>query len=409
MSKKQETKLARIEESIRLARLHFERKQNLKVIQASENPKSLSYRSISHLLNQGRDSNWWSLQVISDMGAQIETSRNKKLENKFDESCFVKKVVVVECKDVSEAQSPQYKSADKREQEKAALASDLLHLQLSIEAAKYLVPKFRDQDSIGIGSGRAAVYAAYFSSKSPDVLKLEDPRIFSLSGGVRDVRWSTGHDVRLSNLPYSVDADIGVTILADASKIEKKNQHLAYLPVSLPDPIAAMQAVAPHLISQDTHLNIAILGLGALSSRHHYYAHPGPELAEIKEEIEKIKQIQNKDPDRVFDGIGEICHYLFWCGEDENACEIKEILQRINSKIIAIRKETLKNTRETFLIAGGAQKLAILEKILTREYPDIPVTPRYTTLITDNWTALQLIDSIRKLGKPRKPSRKTKS
>jgi DNA-binding transcriptional regulator LsrR (DeoR family) len=71
-----------------------------------------------------------------------------------------------------------------------------------------------------------------------------------------------------------------------------------------------------------------------------------------------------------------------------------EAIRKTNSTIVAVPPETLIKAGEIILITGGMQKLAALYGILQGECPGVPIEKTNLTLVTDAWTAEQLIKKM---------------
>ena len=382
--------------SIEIARLYFQENLTMKEIR-DKYYKEMGVRNISRLLKLGRD-NWWRLRVVTDPTHSNDTCINRRLSDDVRDNTHFADVVAVDCLGVEEAQNDQQRTLNYAEQEDAFFASDLLHLQISKHASPYLVAKLRHGEYIGIGSGRACTYTAHFASKDPKsghLKKLKGVKVYALCGGQRDRKWSTKLSDPFIGLPTNLDPDEGASLLADTLGIYSSTSDLCLvnLPVAMhnPDLNDVIATIAPHLNDPAISLSMVVLGLGTLNDRHHFFDQiDGPGLSAIKEDLLLLKKLQ-KDDHVTLGSIGEVCHRLFWCGETKAPNDIQEIINRINSKIIAVREETLRTVRQTLLIAGGVQKINVLSQLSQGELTDVPIAIETTTLVTDSWTAQELL------------------
>jgi DNA-binding transcriptional regulator LsrR (DeoR family) len=376
------------ERSFELARRHYEDGVSLKTIAGID---GISYRNISKLITDGRNKSW-KISVSRELELPTNVSLNDELALALRNYIGFNRSVVIDCSPNPNARNDWYKSPDFSRQEKAALANDLLHLELAMGAAIHLAPKFRHFDRIGIASGRAITYTAFFLKNNPNrfpyLSTLMNLELFSLSGGQYDFRWSTGNNPHLDVLPLNLDANNAVSYLAQATRTVATKRYLVNWPISCSNP--ELRAQFPnHLKIEDCRLRLTLLGLGVLNTRHHYYSHPEG-LEPINEELNQLKKFQEEDP-TLFDSIGEICHYLFLLGRHKNAEKIREVIESLNKKIVSVNIQTIMNSIDTYMIAAGVQKLALLSMFTPEYASSIPISLARTTLITDSWTAQQII------------------
>lgn len=386
---------AKIDISRHIAHLYFEDDMPIKEIR-DRFYKEMGARNVSRILNQGRNK-WWRVRVIDDSMHPEDTSLNQELSDRICKNTYFTDAVVVDCIGVEHAQNKWYQSLDTKEREQAFIDSDLLHIQISKHAASYLVAKIWHGDCIGIGSGRACAYTAHFASKdlkAGHLAKLKGVKVFALCGGQHDRRWSTQKIEAFDQLPSELHPDVGAFFLADILGIRPNTPDLCFavLPVAHPDPDGVIPYIAPHLNDPTISLSMAILGLGTLNGRHHFYDQLNTYgLSAIKDELLLLKGLQQDDP-TALNSIGEICHRLFWCGSTAPPGRIREAINKINSKIIAIRKDVLSRSAKTMLVAGGAQKVDVLTQLSKGQLEDVPIRVETTTLVTDSWTAQELLN-----------------
>ena len=143
-------------------------------------------------------------------------------------------------------------------------------------------------------------------------------------------------------------------------------------------------------------LDLALVGLGVLNTQHHFLRHSAEvQLGPMAEPLDTIRKCQRADPDLV-DSISEIGHRVFPAGPRKSLPpELMTAIDAINRDIRAVPLEKIREARQTILIAGGAQKLNGLLKLITGECPEAPVNVGNLTLITDSWTAKEILSRLK--------------
>ena len=71
--------------------------------------------------------------------------------------------------------------------------------------------------------------------------------------------------------------------------------------------------------------------------------------------------------------------------------EFLETISETNKSVLAIAPEKIRNAGEVILIAGGRQTVNALRGVLTGGYPDAPLDKKNLTLVTDAWTAEEIL------------------
>jgi DNA-binding transcriptional regulator LsrR (DeoR family) len=270
-------------------------------------------------------------------------------------------------------------------------AGDDLHHCLGEVAAELILNSLRKNMVLGISSGRGVGFtiealADSVNKSSAWISGYDSIRLVSLCGGIHVGRWGQS-DFNIRDF----DADENVFSLAAALKVPRKNLTYVTGPVS--------QHASGH--GMDRHskfdLDIAIIGLGQLNTRHHYFRGIGEfQFNNISDPAQKIISWQAENPG-LYDGLAEIVMKLYPPSTQDIPAEFLQAIQAMNNTILSVPPTMIKNAAEVMLIAGGRQKVEALCGLLNGEYPDAPIERSNLTLITDAWTAETI---LKKLGRP---------
>ena len=269
-------------------------------------------------------------------------------------------------------------------------ASDALHAALGEVAAELLLNALSPHTVVGLASGRAVGFAVtrleQLEKRSPAWFTgYKSLHIVSLCGGTRVGRWgtATGRDF---------DADGNAYYLGEILKVPLANRSYMHGWISQPsEPTPDIKFT----------LDLALVGLGVLNTQHHFFRHnPEVQLGAISRPLERIRKCQRANGD-LLDSVAEIGHRLFPVGRREALPdEVATAIDQINREIRAVPVERIRGARQTILIAGGAQKVNGLLKLVTGNCPEAPVNLRNLTLVTDAWTARELLSGVKK-SRPR--------
>ena len=295
---------------------------------------------------------------------------------------------------VEQAYTEQYLAEPESLSAQAAFAaSDDLHRCLGEVAAELIINSLRKNMVLGISSGRGVGFTiealADSVSKSPAWINGYDSiRLISLCGGIHVGRWGQS-DFNIRDF----DADENVFSLAAALKVPRKNLTYVTGPIS------------QHLSGQglDHHskfnLDIAIIGLGQLNTRHHYFRGIGEfQFNNISDPAQKIISWQAENPG-LYDGLAEIVMKLYPSSNKNAPADFLKAIKAMNDTILSAPPVMIKNASEVMLIAGGRQKVEALCGLLKGEYPDAPIERSNLTLVTDSWTAETILKKIGLSGK----------
>ena len=265
-------------------------------------------------------------------------------------------------------------------------ATDALHSALGEVAAELLLNTLNPQMTVGLASGRAVGFAVAkleeLKRRSPAWFSgYKNLRIVSLCGGTRVGRWdlATGRDF---------DADGNAYYLAGTFQVPLANRHYMH------GWISQTAEQRPHL-DVTPRLDLALVGLGVLNTQHHFFRHNAEvQLGAMAKPLERIRKCQQVTPE-LMDSVADIGHRLFPLGKREELPEeLQEAIDQINGVIWAVPGETIRDARHTILIAGGAQKVNGLLKLVAGACPEAPVNLSTLTLVTDAWTAKEILARV---------------
>ncbi len=264
-------------------------------------------------------------------------------------------------------------------------ASDALHGALGEVAADLLINLLNPHMVVGLASGRGVGFAI---ARLEEVARRTPAwftgykalRVVSLCGGTRVGRWgpSTGRDF---------DADGNAYYLGEILKVPLANR------VYMHGWISHTSEPRPEIMAT---LDLALVGLGVLNTQHHFFRHNAEvQLGAMAKPLGEIRACQRANAD-LLDSVADIGHRLFALGPREDLPdELLGAIDQINGVIRAVPAETIRSARQTILIAGGAQKAGGLLKLITGGCPDAPVNLGTVTLVTDAWTAGELLSRLK--------------
>lgn len=263
------------------------------------------------------------------------------------------------------------------EVQEAYKAADDLHRALGQAcASQVLVHQLRRGMRIGVSSGRGAAYAVDALVDHPWAGGFEGIHVASLCSGARVGSWS-GRDRR------SLDADENAFALAAALRVPE-------------DQVALMGDAAEGVGTRwdFTPVNLVLAGMGCLNTSHHLLRSRARSGA-IAEPLGRIEQYQAQHPELRF-AAAEIAHRLFPV-RDNIPPQFLEAIEESNSLVVAAPAETMRNAEVMILVAGGAQKVDALVRLVTGQ-TNAPVELRNLILVTDAWTAQQIVARVSRSG-----------
>ena len=253
--------------------------------------------------------------------------------------------------------------------------------------------------TIGLASGRGVGFTimklAELAEKQPSEFRgLDSIRLVSLCGGGHVGTWATP-------INRDLDADQNAFVLGSILRIPRTNVRYMGGWISL-DPEQPQGELDFHY-----QLDLALVGLGQLNTRHHFFHHYGEvQLGAMGAPLQTIKDWQERDQSLLFK-IAEIGHRLFPVGGVEGLPQdCLDAVDEVNQRILAVPHQKLMQATEVILVAGGAQKVHALSMLLNSRCPDAPIDLRKLTLVTDAWTAEEIIRQIRSMPERTRRGRK---
>lgn len=342
---------------------------------------STIHRRLKKWLKEGR----FALEDIqADNPANMELTKDDSLAEELVRKTGIWRARVVQIPGVDAAYTDDYLSVPESEQaRKADQASDKLHQCLGKTAAELLLNNLRKNMTIGISSGRGVGFTIEgfkeIARKTPSwTTGYENIRLVSLCGGSH-----IGTSAYANSRDF--DADENVFSLSSSLKIPRQNIRYMSSPVST-GLINNEQEQRPK-----TNLDLAIIGLAQLNTQHHYFSdHPNMQLQAMSEKVRKIIELQNSNP-ALRDCVAEIVLRLYTTTDMNRSDEFIGIIREINNTIISGSPEVISNAGELMLIAGGKQKVNVLSGVLSGNYLNSPIIKQNVTLVTDSWTAQEII------------------
>jgi DNA-binding transcriptional regulator LsrR (DeoR family) len=306
---------------------------------------------------------------------------NDRLEEALSKRTNFWRVEVVDVKGAEGAFTDHYLSPDQTPAAQAAFrAGDELHRALGRVAGDILLNRLRRGMTLALASGRGVGFtvsaleqqAAAYPSR---VAGFESLHIVSLCGGGHVSAWATP-------IHRGLDADENVFVLGAVLGIRRSQLKF------MGSWIAAAPARASSAVKR---IDLALVGLGQLSARHHFFFHYDQvELGLLSEPVKTIRQQQLKDPS-LLEAIGEIGHVLFLTRDVESDA-VLDAVRAINQHVVATAPAVLRDAPESILVAGGAQKVPALAALAWGKAREAPIHPENTILVTDSWTARQILE-----------------
>lgn len=290
---------------------------------------------------------------------------------------------------VGDAYSGDYLMPDgSAEASRAFEAHDRLHQALGQAASSYFATRLRRGMTIGVSSGRGVGFLvmglAELAHERPSLLRgYQSIRIESLCGGARVGAWAVP-TVR------ALDADENVFQLSSILGVPRSG--VTYMRGWISGerrPDASREA------SGGPPLDIALVGLEVLNTRHQFFLHhdQNVQLGAIAPYIETLKELQAGEP-ALLDSVAGIAHHFFATGQRDYPERLFEAVDGINREVLVVPPERVRTADEVIMVAGGAQKLNALVDLLDGQCPDAPVDLDNLTLITDSWTAEQALERL---------------
>ena len=244
---------------------------------------------------------------------------------------------------------------------------DQIHLGLGWAAARFLMSRIRDSDTIAVGSGRAVGFTVDAIAEFPKgtVPAFNNLSIISLVGN-NVVRRQAKDALGDGNLTADTVAfDLAATLGVDFGRVRFVHLPLT-LPASLNKDVAVevLKVLGGHLESWTSPPDIAVFGMGSLNINHHVFTQRGPETEPVRRELDALlDQVLLQAPD----SIAEICFKLFWIGDRSSPGELRKraesLMHAFNRKTVSVPLDLLNQAREKVLVAGGSEKVNAIRAV----------------------------------------------
>lgn len=294
--------------------------------------------------------------------------------------CAVRRVVAVK---TASAQPPETALADA-----TAPRDRELHQRIASGAAHVLWDKIRDHDKIAVGTGRAV----RFTVDALAGLAEAEPRSFT---GIEIVSLTGTPVVRRD--PHDLDSDAIASELGHILKVDGEAIHRANFKYIAKDPRAALRSQDSHMMEPEWEggqaPDIALIGLGILDSRHHLMASRRDDkmIAPVRATLDQLEEIVLPVSSSAIMDLYD----TFWVREDALEPPLAAIawnlVEELNSKVVAVSRPKLDQTREKVIVAGGTLKYPGVLSYL--RHTDA-IGLRATTLVTDSTTAQHLVSDL---------------
>ncbi|MDE2208035.1 MAG: hypothetical protein KGK12_15505, partial [Armatimonadetes bacterium] len=303
------------------------------------------------------------------------------------------------------------------------VADDLVQRVLGQVAAVYLDTIFRQNEVIGLSSGRAVFYTceSLFQSHIFDKRNLRGIRVMSLNGSITATPWS----VQSPNARVAMDAD------ASASWLARAFADVAQVRLSLPAALAtpadvtsslqhgpgmmispqlweqrlrSQPALAPVSDYEVVVPTLALVGVGAAhpDSGHRYITGCSePHLEPVREHMVRLIEIARAIHKHHLDigcAVGDICNRLFVTLTAQRTlperllAELERCVAEINCRLVSVSFDQLQMIPKVVAVAGGKTKVEAIRSVL--EWAKMGWRqPLVHDLVTDSQTASHLIQA----------------
>lgn len=350
-----------------------------------------SYRAVSRLLKRGKKEGIYKVNVsqLENKGDVSSLDDDLSYQLAIRQKTFFD-TFVVRVSGVEKAYTEEYLSSNQKVRDQAYEANDLLHQQLGTAASRCIALELGQGYRIGICSGRAVMNSILQIDQhlKSRIDRLKDLRVFSLCGGFRIGPWAANTRTKVD-----FDADTAAFQLKETLRIPQNNCTFMLGPGVADDPQRYMD---PWLAKFNTvqQLDLIISGFGVLNAGHYLLRYKRAyELAAAIDELSSLEQEIQKDPMWIH-SVADIGHYLFWVGDGKVPIRIGELLEQLNRKLLQAPVDVFRKARQVILIGAGHQKLPVLKQLCFGKCKGVPINLDHTILITDQWTARELLKGI---------------
>jgi len=342
------------------------------------------HRRLTKWLDDGR------FELV-DKRAQEATPRvvgtDERLSDALSDRSDIWRAHVAVIEGAGDAYSEEYLGPDDGvDAQRAFEAHDRLHQALGQAASSYFASRLRRGMTIGVSSGRGVGFLimglADLAQERPSLLRgYRSTQIESLCGGARVGAWA---------LPTvrALDADENVFQLSAILGVPRSG--VTYMRGWIS---GEQRRDVEYSDSPD--LDMALVGLEVLNTRHQFFLHhdQNVQLGAIAPYIETLKELQSGNP-ALLDSVAGIAHHFFPTGGREYPATLLRAVEGINEEVLVVSPERIRTADEVIMVAGGAQKLNALVDLLGGRCPGAPVNLENLTLVTDAWTAEQVLGRL---------------
>lgn len=268
----------------------------------------------------------------------------------------------------------------------AQKASDELHRCLGEITAGLILNSLHKNMTIGVASGRGVGFTI---EKLGEIVK-QTPSWISGYESIRLVSLCGGTHVGIRELEHSRDFDADENIFSLSAILKTPRHNVSFMT----GPISTDKINSKTVDVNKIPLDMIIIGAGQLNTQHHYFHdHDSLQLKSMSVPIRRLIEMQVQHHG-LLGSIAEIVLRLYPAVNSNLSPDILDIIGETNSNILAVSPERIRNAGEIILVAGGRQKLDVLYGLLTGRYPDAPIDKKNLTLITDAWTAENILQMI---------------
>lgn len=290
-----------------------------------------------------------------------------------------------------------------------------LHKDLGRALAEHLVRVLRTGDHILVGGGRGTFFTAHALRRLEVPPTQKEIRVTAMCGNCSTTLWK-GEDSDISPdfLFKKLDADDVTYEMATAfpngRPIRLSLPAVLSSPSDLENILANGQGkpIAEKSWQNQKYMpTVALVGVGALAGGHKFFQYVDSELFDL-EPIRDYLVPLRKISDSIYDvagyyPVGDIAYYLFYINPprkikipDEQESEIKNLIEKINERVVTVLPKQLNKIQNITVIAGGAVKWDALYTILSSEKllrVDDFCTDKMTAecLLERNWGAKAII------------------
>ena len=344
------------------------------------------HRRLARWLDDGR------FELVDTRAAQTSprvVGIDERLSEALSGRTHIWRAQVVVIEGVGDAFSEDYLKPDgSAEANRAFEAHDRLHQALGQAASSYFASRLKRGMTIGVSSGRGVGFLvmglAELAQERPSLLRgYQSIRIESMCGGARVGAWAVP-TVR------ALDADENVFQLSAILGVPRSG--VTYMRGWIS---GERQRDAGREVSPGPPLDMALVGLEVLNTRHQFFLHhdQNVQLGAIAPYIETLKELQSQDR-ALLDSVAGIAHHFFATGQRKYPGRLLEAVDGINREVLVVPPERIRTAEEVIMVAGGAQKLNALVDLLDGGCPGAPVDLENLSLVTDAWTAERVLERL---------------